>query len=232
MKILSFISSSKGAGKTFLSSLTISSLCYQNYSVAYYKPFQMNIENNHLPDIDFIKHSSPLASEDIHSSFGFAGDISPLFSTNQNIPIKEIRNFLFDSKNKYDIMVMEGIGIYEPISESEIFFDVISDTFLIDNEIIMVSSLDDNIIDNTLSTVEAVYSKGKTIKMLIINQKQENIYDLETIEKILLYIKKSLHPIPIFFMPYLDKRENILYNKKPMVHKYFNSIAEYILSFI
>ena len=232
MKILSVVSSKKCAGKTFFSSRAISSLCYKKYNVAYYKPFQMNIVDNHLPDIDYIKHTTPLLSGDIYSSFGFIGSLSPIFLSERQIDIREIRDFLLDSKDKYDVLLMEGIGIYEPISTGTTFFDIISNTFSIQNDIIMISQLDENVVDSTLSMVEAIYARSKSIKMVIINQSQYSTYDLNVLKEIILYIKKLLQPIPVFFMPYVENQDSILYNKKAMIHKRFEKIADYIFSIL
>ncbi len=229
MKIFSVVSSRKKAGKTFLSSLILSSLCHKKCRAAYYKPFQMNVEENHLPDIDYIKHSSPLASADIYSSFGFAGDAAPMFLAEPNaINLKEVRDTLLDNEPNYDAFILEGIGLYEPVVEGKIFLDVLTNTYSIENNIIMVTTLDENVVDNTLSMIEAVYTRGHSIKMLVINETFGQTYSLEVLERIALYIKQSVSPIPVFFMPYIEDTSSILYNKTPYVHSSIKNIANYI----
>ncbi len=232
MKIFSVISSRKKAGKTFLSSLILSSLCYKKFRSAYYKPFQMNVEENHFPDINYIKHSSPLASKDIYSSFGFVGDNSPMFlaAENQTINLKEVRDTILDNEHNYDALVLEGIGIYEPIVDNTIFLDVLTNTYSIQNNIIMVTALDENIVDNTLSMIEAVYTRGHSVKMLIINEKERCGYSLEILEKMAVYLKESVSPIPVFFMPYVEDKESILYNKHPYIHSSIKSIVNYLFN--
>lgn len=232
MKIFSVVSTRKKAGKTFLSSLILSSLCYKKFRCAYYKPFQMNVEENHLPDIDYIKHSSPLISSDIYSSFGFIGDAAPMFlAPNRNmINLKEIRDTLLDNEQNYDAFVLEGIGIYEPVVENKIFLDIITNTYSIENNIIMVTTLDENVIDNTLSMIEAVYTRGHSVKMLIINESKGQSYSLEVLERVALYLKESVSPIPVFFMPYIEDKSSILYNKNAYIHSSIKNIANYIFN--
>ncbi len=235
MKIFSIVSTRKKAGKTFLSSLILSGLCFKKIKTAYYKPFQMNVVDNHLPDIDYIKHSSPLASCDIFSSFGFVGDSSPMFLTQNDsntINLKEIRDTLLDNEPNYDAMILEGIGIYEPIVENTTFIDVVTNTYGIPNNLIMLTELDENVVDNTLSMIEAVYTRGHSVRMLVINEKQGGLYNLDVLERIAIYIKESVAPIPVFFIPHVENKSSILYNKEAYIHGCVKNIANYIFDIL
>lgn len=202
MKLFHVVSTEKTGGKTFLTSLIIKSLIEYKYNTAYYIPFQMKSEVNFLPDINYIRRNTTLAPSDIYCSYALGGSNPPLFSSERKIDIREIRDFIIDmeEENMYDAILLEGIGIYEPVAKNETFIDVLKSVKRIQNNLILVSPYSENIVDNLLLTVEGIYRNNLSVSMTVINQNKNAPLN----DGIVGYLTKLLSPIEVFILPYIE----------------------------
>ncbi len=199
MKAFCVISPKKQSGKTYISSIAISSLMSVKRSVAYYKPFIMNVLDNKLPDIDYIKRTTSMNVSDIYTSFACSGNISPMHSTDIAIDHRDILDLFEEISYKYDVMVLEALGLYDPISEGYTFSNLILDMpKSIETSVIAVVEYNANIISQTLGLVEQLHSRKLKTSMIIINQTKELLIDYKVIE----YLRDQLDPINVFSMTF------------------------------
>lgn len=199
MKAFCIVSPKKQSGKTHISSIAISSLMSVGRSVAYYKPFIMNVIDNRLTDIDYIKRTTNMNVSDIYTSFACSGNISPMHSTDTIIDHRDIIDTLEDISYKYDIMILEALGLYDPISEGYTFSNLILDIpKAIEMSFIVTVEYNTNIISQTLGLVEQLHARKLKTSMIIINQTKDILVD----NKVIAYLQNELNPLKVFSLPF------------------------------
>jgi len=199
MKAFCIISPKKQSGKTHISSIAISSLMSVGRSVAYYKPFIMNVIDNKLSDIDYIKKTTDMNVADIYTSFACSGNVSPMHSTDIAIDHRDILDLFEDITYKYDVMILEALGLYDPISEGYTFSNLILDMpKSIETSVIATVEYNSDIITQTLGLIEQLHARKLKTSMVIINQTKELLIDNKVIE----YLQDQLDPINVFIIPF------------------------------
>ena len=219
MKIFYIISNKRYSGKTYLSSHLIASLLNLNKKVCYYKPFVMDIIDNKLFDIDYIKNITNLNASDIFVSYATNGNISPLHSIDIQIDERDIIDLIDENKEIYEYMVLESLCLYEPIKENYNFMDLIFDIEKY-NQVYMIPILeyDSNIIHSSLEQVELFHTRGFKISFIVINIKNDIIISYD----VLNYIRKQIDPIKIYIINYMSEKNKINYIKYPDIIKELN----------
>ncbi len=205
MNSFCIISAEKYAGKTHVASIIAYLSTSKSINAAYYKPFIMNVKNGDMADIDYIKRTTNLNASDIYTSFACRGHISPMHSSKSLIDIRDITDTVEELKEKYDLMIFESLGLYDPIRADYLFRDLILDINKITSlQAIITVEYDTNIITNTLSLIEQLHTINIKISMVVINQNKNLFVDDAVID----YLKEALNPIKVVLLPFENNAGN------------------------
>lgn len=170
-------SSSKGCGKTFITTGLAATMQSLGYSTAVYKPIQTSgIEHNGFmqsPDLTYIKTVDPYINT--HFSYLFRNETEPLIASeleNEPIDIDLIHSDYKKYSSASECTIVDGDGgILSPIAQSVQNIDLVTKLNI---PLLVVTSPDENSVNNTLTTITAALEKNAVIRGVVINNIKED----------------------------------------------------------
>ncbi|MBI4976003.1 MAG: dethiobiotin synthase [Spirochaetes bacterium] len=207
--IIAVTGTGTGVGKTYTAALLANIQSALGKRVCYYKPYQSGVFHDGkrlvLPDIDFIKWHTPLASSDIHVTYALNPALSPYHAAREmgvGITSSEAVDKAVQLTQTYDTVILEGAGgVYAPILKQYYFLDLFTDCGA---SAVVVADGVLGAINHTLLTCEALINRKIKIRMVILNQcrrEKEPVFDINY-----EYLSEQLAPACVVKLPFIDNR--------------------------
>ena len=170
-------SSEKKSGKTFITAGIAATMQSLGYSTTVYKPIQTSgIEINGFmqsPDLTFIKTIDPYINT--HFSYLYKEHTEPVIASetdNEVIDIDYINNEYKRIIATSECTLVDGdSGILSPIAPHTMTVDLIRKLAI---PILIVTTPNENAINNTLMTINTAIEKGIEVRGVVINNISEN----------------------------------------------------------
>ncbi len=170
-------SSEKKCGKTFITAGIAATMQSLGYSTTVYKPIQTSgIEKNGFmqsPDLTFVKTIDPYINT--HFTYLYKYNTEPLIASEQDnefIDIDLIQSEYKRITTVSECTIIDGdSGILSPLADNILTIDLIKKLSI---PILIITSPNDNAVNNTLLTIKSAQEKGIDIRGVIINNIPEN----------------------------------------------------------